>query len=126
MINKKILVVEDEKILREAIIKKLEKEGFVVIGAENGQEALTMVSTKKPDMILLDIIMPVLDGVSVFKLLKAKEETKSIPIVFLTNVRNDEKRITEILQTGGTEILVKVDYSLEEVVKIIKTVLRLD
>lgn len=117
--TKKILIVDDEKFVVKALTEKLVLEGFSIDSAYDGQEALLKVNQVKPDLILLDIIMPKLDGISVLKRLKAHSKTKNIPVIILTNL-SDDKKVNEVLETGGTDYLVKVEHTLSDVVNQVK------
>lgn len=118
--KKKILIVDDEKPLARALELKLAKAGFSVKSVTDGEEALQILEKEGFDLILLDLIMPRLDGFGVLLAMKAKN-IKTIPIV-LTNLsqENDEKRAKEM---GAREVLVKSNISLAEIVKKIITIL---
>jgi len=118
-ISKKILIVDDEILVIDVLTKKLKKEGFLVDSAFDGVEALLKVDKLKPDLILLDIIMPKLDGISVLKKLKASDETQNIPIIILTNLY-DDKKVAEVLQTGNTDYLIKVEHPINEIIRKVK------
>ena len=120
---KKILIVDDEALVIKALNKKLKDEGFEVEEALDGQEALLKVEKEKPDLILLDIIMPKLDGVSVLKRLKESKETQNIPILILTNLY-DDKKMTEVLRTGNTDYLIKVEHPLDDIISRVKQKLK--
>ena len=83
------------------------------------KEALVKISQEKPDLILLDIVMPKLDGISVLKKLKEQQETRAIPVKILTTLYDDEK-IQELLRTNNTEYLIKVEHSLNDIVNRVK------
>lgn len=117
--TKKILIVDDEKFVVKALTAKLVAEGFSIDSAYDGEEALLKVNEVKPDLILLDIIMPKLDGISVLKRLKASPETQSIPVIILTNLY-DDKKVSEVMKTGDTDYLVKVEHTLLDIVKAVK------
>jgi len=117
--TKKILIVDDEKNVVKALTEKLVAESFSIESATDGQEALLKVNQVKPDLILLDIIMPKLDGISVLKILKARSETKNIPVIILTNLY-DDKKVNEVLKAGGTDYLVKVEHTLSDIVEEVK------
>lgn len=116
---KKILVVDDEANVVEVLTKKFQAEGFLVDAAYNGEEALQKIQESKPDLILLDIIMPKLDGISVMQRLKASDDTKDIPIIILTNLY-DDKKVSEVLKAGNTDYLVKVEHPVNEVIERVK------
>lgn len=122
--DKKILIVEDEKALRDALSDKLKNEKFVVIEATNGEEGLKMAVEEQPDLILLDIIMPVMDGFTMIGKLREAEKTKGltedrIPIILLTNV-DQEKGMGPGQKLGIYDYLVKSDWGLQNIVKKIK------
>lgn len=117
---KKILVVDDEPLAVKAIIKKLKEENFATDCAYDGEEALLKIREEKPDLILLDIVMPKLDGISVIKKLKESNETRDIPVIILSNLLYDDDRIQDLIRTGSTNYLIKVDHSLNDVVNHIK------
>jgi two-component system alkaline phosphatase synthesis response regulator PhoP len=90
---KKILVVDDEKELRELMVEKLIKNNYSVSGAGDGREALRAAEAELPDLILLDVAMPVMDGYETCRELKKNNKTKDIPVVFLTGKDLDPKSI---------------------------------
>jgi CheY-like chemotaxis protein len=102
---KKILIVDDDMINRKllnVLLKKTNK--YEVIEAENGMEALNIIKNEPIDMVLLDIIMPVMDGIDLLKILKADDEYKNIPVAILTT---DDTRKTEALKLGACNVLIK-------------------
>jgi len=117
----KILVVEDEEILLTALSEELKQEGFDVVGAKDGVEGLEKAASEQPNLMLLDLVMPRLDGIGTLKQLKAQENTKNIPVVILTNL-SDYDKISDALSLGAMDYLVKANYRLEELVTKIKTV----
>lgn len=120
---KKILVVDDEELVIKALTEKLSTQGFIVSVAKDGEEALLKVSQALPDLILLDIIMPKLDGISVLKRLKENDTTKNIPVIILTNLYED-KRVVEQLESGGTDYLVKVEHTLPDIINKVRSKLQ--
>jgi len=88
-----ILVVDDVKIIRRLVRVNLELEGYSVVEAENGKDALDKVKETKPDLILLDVIMPYLDGFQVLQRLRANTETKDVPVVMLTSCSEEIDQI---------------------------------
>lgn len=121
MENKKIiLIVEDEKTLRDALHLKLSKSGFDVIEASNGEEALAFSLDKHPDLILLDLIMPRMDGITMLRLLRNDDWGKNVPVIILTNIILDENKRKDILDLEPTYYFVKVDIKIEELVNKIK------
>lgn len=122
MEKKKLVIVEDDVVLQKALQDFLEAENFEVSCALDGEEGVTKILEVKPDLILLDIILPKKDGYEVIKEIRADEQTKEIPIVLLTNLGslND---VEKALELGATTYLVKADYKLEEVSAKIKDIL---
>ncbi len=109
----RILIVEDEKDYRDVLTERLESEGFTVLKAENGQLALNLMKNTDVDLILLDMLMPQMDGTTFFYHLKNTLK-KDIPVIILTN-------FTEMAYPQGvTDFVVKANASLDEVVEKIK------
>lgn len=124
MEKKKILIVEDESTLQRALSDFLNLEGFEVVNALDGESGISEAKKEKPDLILLDIILPKKDGYEVIDELKKEEETKNIPIILLTNLETSEN-ITRAFEKGVTNYLIKSDYKLEDIVKKIKELLKM-
>ena len=118
----KILIVEDEEILLTALSEELKQEGFNVVGAKDGVEGVETAAKEQPDLVLLDLVMPRLDGIGALKQLKEAANTKDIPVVILTNL-SDYDKISDALSLGAMDYLVKANYRLEDLVNKIKTVL---
>ncbi|MDI6795233.1 MAG: response regulator [bacterium] len=91
---KEILVVDDEKDIQDMLSELLKESGFQVSIAGDGQEALEIIRKRKPDLVLLDIFMPPLDGWATLKILKTEDETKSIPVIMLTGMNEAVDRLT--------------------------------
>jgi len=119
---KKILFIEDESALQKTLGEIIGQEGYEIISALDGEIGLKLAETKKPDLVLLDLILPKLHGFEVLKKLKENETTKHIPIIVMTNLEGigDVERAIEL---GATSYLVKAQYKLEEVVDKIKKAL---
>lgn len=120
---KKILFIEDESTLQKTFGDILSKEGYEMISALDGEIGLNLAKVKKPDLILLDLILPRKNGFEVLGELKKDEKTKDIPVIVLTNLE-DIKDIDKVLQLGATTYLVKAQYSLEEILEKIKEALK--
>jgi DNA-binding response OmpR family regulator len=116
----KILFVEDEPSLQKAISEVLMQEGYKVIGAADGEEGLKKAREEKPNLILLDLILPKKDGFEVLKELKADEKMKDIPVIVLTNLEGVGD-VEKALTLGATTYLVKANYDLEDVLKTVKS-----
>ena len=108
-----VLIVEDEP--SEALKDKFTREGFHALVARNGEEGLKMAQEKIPSVILLDIVMPKMDGVTVFKKLQENQETANIPVIFLTNLSNADQ-VAEEIGTGNYQYLIKSDWDMKDVV----------
>ena len=121
-IKKKILVIEDEATLQKALNEVLLQEGFEVLSANDGIIGLETAKKENPDLILLDIILPKMDGFEVLAKLKADDE--NTPVVILTNL-SDVNDVQKALDLGATTYLVKADYHLNEVIQKIKEILRM-
>lgn len=121
---KKILLIEDEEALQRTMAEYLTDEKFEVLGAMDGQTGLEMAQTKLPDIILLDIILPKMDGFLVLEELKKSEKTKHIPVILLTNLENMEN-IQKAFEKGAAAYLIKADFKLEDVVGKIKEILKM-
>ena len=120
--SKKILFVEDESTLQKTFGEILKQEGYEMISALDGEIGLRLAKTKKPDLILLDLILPKVHGFEVLKKLKEDEETKNIPVIVLTNLEGIGD-VEKAIELGATTYLVKANYSLEEVIEKIKKAL---
>lgn len=118
----KILVVEDEEILLTALKEELNTGGYEVEGAADGVEGLQKTKSFKPQLILLDLLMPKMDGMEMLQKLKADSETRDIPVVILTNL-SDYEKISEALSLGAMDYLVKANYKLEDLLDKVGTVL---
>ncbi len=118
----KILLVEDDPFLLSMYFVKFELENFKVVTAEDGEKGLSMSKKEKPDIILLDIMLPKMDGFEVLKELKKDDETKNIPVILLTNL-SQKKEVSQGLSLGADDYLIKAHFMPSEVVdKIIKTI----
>ncbi len=111
--NKKILIVEDDKLISEAYGDHLNSESYEIEYAYDGQEALDKVKEFKPHLILLDIIIPKITGISVLKKLKKDSKTKNIPVIVLTNLETNQG-ILKVIEAGGSHYFIKANYSLEK------------
>lgn len=107
-------VVEDEMSLRGALKEKLQKEGFEVVEASDGEEGLKLAIEKQPDCILLDILMPKMDGMTMLNRLRSIKEGKNIPVFVLTNVNST------VMDNRDFEYLIKSDWKIEDIVEKIK------
>lgn len=118
-LNKKILVIEDNKDLSTLLSDALKEGGFEVVNAFDGNEGLKMALEDHPDFILLDIILPKMDGLIMLKKLRQDERGKNVPVMILTNL-SDTDKISSAMQDEVYDFLVKDNWKLQDVVKKIK------
>lgn len=117
--NKKILIVEDDKLLLEVLKKRFIEEKFRVLEAINGEDGLKKAIDNRPDIILLDIIMPVMDGMTMLEKLREDEWGKNVEVIILTNL-SDVSKVQESLSRGVYDYLVKSDWRLDDLIKRVK------
>jgi len=115
----KILLVEDDKFLRTVLERKFANEGFEVVSAVDGDEALEKIITDKPNIILLDIILPKKSGFLVLENIKKDPELKKVPVLIISNLGQEED-VKKGLSLGAAEYFVKARVSLDDIVKKIK------
>ena len=118
------MIVEDDNFLAEIYQKKFELEGFKVSVASNGEKALVDIKKKMPDLVLLDVLLPKLDGFSVLEKLKADAAVKDIPVILLTNLGQQDD-VQRGLDRGAADYLIKTHFKPSEVVDKVKKVLEL-
>lgn len=121
----KILIVEDDAVLQKALSEYLSAEGFEVVCAGDGELGVQMTISEKPDLVLLDIVLPKKDGYGVLQDIRQNVEVKNTPIVLLTNLGSISD-VEKALELGATTYLVKADYKLEEVTAKIKQILNIN
>ncbi|OGH92124.1 MAG: hypothetical protein A2534_02895 [Candidatus Magasanikbacteria bacterium RIFOXYD2_FULL_39_9] len=119
----KVLIVEDEEALLAVLAKKFTIEKFKVFEASNGQAGLEQALRHHPDIILLDILMPVMDGMTVLKKLRQDSWGKSVPIIMLTNL-SDEKKEAEAAKEGCYDYFIKADWNIDDLVKKVRSKLK--
>ena len=119
-----VLIVEDERIINKTYAEELRDEGFTVFTASNGKDGLDVALKNKPAVILLDILMPIMDGLTMMdKLRKKNAYGKNVPIVLLSNLSSSEEKIMKTITNTKNEptyYFVKSDWDLDDVVKKIK------
>lgn len=119
--KKKVLIVEDDEFLRSLTAKRLEKEGYQIEVAVDGESAISTIETYRPDLILLDLLLPGLDGFEVLKKIKAGE-FKTVPVIIFSNLGQKED-IEKAKALGVDDFLIKANFTLDDVVAKIKTFL---
>jgi DNA-binding response OmpR family regulator len=119
----KVLIVEDDKFLRDLMSEKLAHEGYDVKIALDGEEGLKAALAELPDLILLDLILPRIDGFAVLEKIKADPKLEKIPVLILSNLGQKED-VTRALSLGAVDFLIKSNFTLGEIVEKIKSVLK--
>ena len=117
-----VLIIEDDSYISDMYRIKLESENFEVVTAKDGIVGIRIIEKQKPDIVLLDIVMPKIDGFSVLKTIKRNPELKEIPIVLLTNLSQKEN-VERGFELGADSYIIKAHFTPSEVVKKIKDIL---
>lgn len=120
MPGNKILIVEDDKFLRGLIASKLAKEGFEVVEAVDGEDGVKKIPEAMPNLVLLDLLLPGIDGFEVLKQVKAIEASKNIPVIILSNLGAKED-IEKGLSLGAIDFMVKAHFTPEEIIEKVRT-----
>lgn len=121
--SNKILLVEDEPLLGNLLKQRLDKEGFEVILAHDGEEALARLRDTKPDLILLDIILPKISGFELLETLQADPQFEKAPVIIISNL-GQESDVARGQSLGAIQYFIKAKVSIEELVEHVKTFLR--
>ena len=119
---KKILFIEDDPILQKTFGETVKEKGHELSSVFSGEAGFEAAKTEKPDLILLDLVLPKMHGFEVLKKLKADQDTKDIPVIVLTNLEGTGE-IEKALELGATTYLLKAQYTLKELAEKIKTIL---
>lgn len=120
---KNILVIEDDKFLRELIIQKLIREGYETSEAVDGEEGIKKIKQEKPDLILLDLILPGIDGFEVLSRAKEDSSLAQIPIIILSNL-GQKSEVERGLKLGANAYLIKAHFTPGEIIEKIKDILQ--
>ena len=120
---KKILIVEDDKFLRELIVQKLLRESYEIIEAVDGEKGLKMIKDEKPDLVLLDLILPGMDGFEVLAKIKEDASVSQIPIIILSNLGQKDD-IERGLKLGAADYLIKAHFTPGEIIEKIKNIIK--
>ncbi len=125
--QKTILIVEDEKSLRDAIVDILNRQNFLPLEAKNGKEGVEIALAKHPDLILLDLIMPEMDGMTAFKKIREDAWGANVPVIILTNLSATKEQLVEDMVTNKPMYyLVKSDWKIHDVIDKIEEILKID
>jgi len=119
---KKILIIEDDKFLRELIVQKLTKEGYEIAEAVDGEEGVKKFKEEMPDLVLLDLILPGIDGFEVLSRVKKDPEVSSVPVIILSNLGQKDD-VERGLNLGAVDYLIKAHFTPGEIIDKIKLVL---
>lgn len=119
MDKKKVLVVEDDFFIRDLYETEAKARGYDVISAADGEEAIVKVKSLNPDFILLDLMLPKVDGLSVLKTVKSDPKTANVPVVIITNLEDPAKE-KEAMAAGASEYLLKIKNTPSQVIDEIK------
>jgi len=110
-----VLLVEDDSYLSQAYRYFLEQSGYIVLTAMDGESALKTISLKKPDLVLLDLVMPVMNGFEVLEEIKGSSVFRHIPVIVISNL-GQESEIRMCKKLGATDYLIKSNFSMKEVI----------
>lgn len=119
----KILLVEDDEMLHGMYAQKFKLQGFEILQAYNGVEGVKLAETEKPDIILLDVIMPKMDGFVALKKIRKNPVTEKIPVILLTNLGQEED-VRKGRELGATDYFIKANHTPQDVVDKIKSILK--
>ena len=123
---RKILIVEDEPALLQVLVDTFNRQGFIVSTGSNGEEGFSRALSEKPDIVLLDIVMPKMDGMTMLKKLRKHSEWgKCVPVILLTNLSTQDEGISqEVIENEPSHYLVKTDWSISDVLEKVYSRLR--
>lgn len=120
--SKKILIIEDDKFLRELISQKISKQGYIVVEAIDGEDGIEEFKKEKPDLILLDLILPGIDGFEVLSQIKSNAELSNTPVIILSNLGQKED-IEKGINLGADDYLIKAHFTPNEIIEKIDKVM---
>ena len=113
--SQKILIIEDDQFLRELMFKKLAVQGYQVLEASDGEEGVKLAKSEKPDLVLLDLILPGIDGFEALSRIRQTAETAQVPVIVLSNLGQRED-IEKGMKLGATDYLIKAHFTPGEIV----------
>ena len=119
-----ILVVDDFALARESVAKLLEYEGYTALRAKDGREGLAMVNQAVPDLVLLDLVMPGMDGVALLRQLRRNPQWKDLPVIVLTGATDDEKLISRAWELKVQDLIPKASFGFDDLLARVKQHLR--
>lgn len=121
--DKKIAIIEDEEVLQKVLDIQMVSSGYQVICAEDGESAIELIKSEKPDLVLLDLLIPKVHGLDVLRTIKKDASTKKIPVIIFSNSSNEEE-IEEGKKLGAIDYFVKASADLDELKEQIDSILR--
>jgi len=121
--QKNILLVEDEQFLANLLKIRLEKEGFIISHAKDGQEAAEIIKKSKFDLVLLDIILPKISGFEILEMIRADSQLSGVPVIIISNL-GQENDISRGQSLGAVEYIVKAKVSIDELIGQVKKILK--
>jgi len=120
-VNKKVLIVEDEELLLKTLSERLIKEGYQILTAKDGEEGIQTALKEQPDLIILDILLPKIDGIAVMgKLRETNTWGKQVPIILLTNLNIDDSIMNAVTKDKPAYYLVKTDWTMDQIAEKVK------
>lgn len=119
--KKKVLIIEDETVLLELFTDKFTSESFETLEATTAEDGIKLALKNKPDLILLDIILPRMDGLTMLKMLRENSWGKNVPVIILSNV-TDQEKVSKAMKLGVYDYIVKTNLILNDLVKQVKEV----
>jgi DNA-binding NtrC family response regulator len=120
--NKTILIIEDEEALNSAFKKSFERKGFKVLSADNGADGFELIKNVRPDVVILDLIMPEMNGEEVLEAMNKEGLTDSIPVIVVSN-KSDGASLYRCKKLGAREYLIKVNVNLDDILEVIERIL---
>lgn len=123
--EKKIILIEDDPFLRNLMLTKLQKDGFDVVEAFDGEDGLSKINELRPALILLDLILPGINGFEVLQQLKSNQSTSMIPVIILSNL-GSRTDVEKGLKLGAYDFMIKAHFTPEEIVEKIKNALMMN
>ena len=118
-----VLIVEDDAFLRKLLTDKFKNEGYSVESAEDGREALGKLEKNAPSIVLLDLLMPEVDGFQVLQAIRAKQSTKRLPVVVLSNL-GEQEHVARAKALGADDYLIKAHLFLDEIVERVEDIIK--
>jgi len=120
---KKILLIEDDEFLRKVMLRKLKAENYDAVEAIDGKNGLKVAKEEKPDLILLDLVLPEVDGFEVLAELKKDKKLSKIPVIILSNL-GEQEEVKKGLKLGAVDYLIKANFTSGEIIKRIESVFK--